>query len=295
VTDQSTGPRAGAVVPRPDAPGVDPAGYAYLQRLMLEETGTILEPGKEYLVEARLHALAQREGCASASALLEALQTEEIPGRLHRWVIEAMLNGETSFFRDHYPFEALRTSILPELMGRRAAVKTLHVWSAATASGQEAYSLAMLILESAPAFQDWRIRILATDVSESMLERARAGVYRQIEVNRGLPAPCLVKYFERSGQDWKVKEHVRSMVEFDHVNLARPWPALPQLDVIFLRNVLLYFSSQARRTILEGVTRHLRPDGYLFLGGGETVLALDRTYESIRVGKAVCFRRKAAV
>jgi len=285
--------RAGVVSPRRDAACVDPAGYAYLQRLMLDATGTVLEPGKEYLVEARLYALAQREGCASASALLEALQTEEIPGPLHRWVIEAMLNGETSFFRDHYPFEALRTSILPELMARRAAVKTLHVWSAATASGQEAYSLAMLLLESEPVFRDWRIRILATDVSESMLERARSGVYRQIEVNRGLPAPCLVKYFERSGPDWKVKDHVRAMVEFDHLNLARPWPALPLLDIIFLRNVLLYFSSQARRSILEGVTRQLRPDGYLFLGGGETVLALDRTYESIRVGKAVCFRRKA--
>jgi len=293
MTDPAPEPRVGAGAVRCDAAGLDPHGYAYLQRLMLDETGTILEPGKEYLVDARLHALALREGCASASALLEALQTEEIPGLLHRRVVEAMLNGETSFFRDHYPFEAMQTSILPELMARRAATKTLHVWSAATASGQEAYSLAMLLLESAEAFRDWRVRILATDVSESMLERARAGVYRQIEVNRGLPAACLVKYFERSGQEWKVKERVRAMVEFDHLNLARPWPALPQLDVIFLRNVLLYFSSQARRTILEGVTRQLRADGYLFLGGGETVLALDRSYESLRVGKAVCFRRRA--
>lgn len=274
-------------------PVVRAGSYAYLQRLMLQRTGIVLEPGKEYLVEARLHAVAQHEGCASVAALLEALETEEIPGPLHRRVVEAMLNGETSFFRDHYPFEALRTTLLPELMARRASTRTLHFWSAATSSGQEAYSLAMLLLEVAPALHDWTVRILATDVSEAMLERARAGVYRQIEVNRGLPAACLVQHFERRGQDWKVKDRVRAMVEFSHLNLAAPWPSLPLFDVILLRNVLLYFSSDARRTILLGVTRQLRPDGYLFLGGGETILSLDRSFETARAGKAVCYKVRA--
>lgn len=274
-------------------PSVRLGSYAYLQRLMLQRTGIVLESGKEYLVEARLHAVAQREGCASVAALLEALETEEIPGPLHRKVVEAMLNGETSFFRDHYPFEALRTVLLPELMARRASTRTLQFWSAATSSGQEAYSLAMMLLEAAPVLQDWDVRILATDVSEAMLERARSGVYRQIEVNRGLPAACLVRHFERCGQDWKVKDRVRAMVEFSHMNLAASWPSLPLFDVILLRNVLLYFSSEARRTILLGVTRQLRPDGYLFLGGGETILSLDRSFETARAGKAVCYKVRA--
>lgn len=275
---------------RPPAEALDPSGYAYLQRLLLERTGIVLEPGKEYLVEARLHALMQSEGFGSVSALLFALQTEERKGPLHRRTIEAMLNGETSFFRDHYPFEALRTSIIPELMVARAGCRSLNVWSGASASGQEAYSIAMLLLENYPSLRDWNVRIMATDVSEGSLKRARDGVYRQIEVNRGLPAPYLVKYFERSGEEWRVKPRVREMVEFSHLNLIEPWPSFPRPDVILLRNVLLYFSSEVRKTILQNVVRTLRSDGYFFLGGGETMLALDRTFVSVRFGKAICYR-----
>jgi len=272
------------------ARGLDPAGYAYLQRLLAERTGIVLDAGKEYLVEARLHALVQSEGFSSVSSLLESLRHEEHPGTLHRRAIEAMLNGETSFFRDHYPFEALRTAILPEMMDRRATSRRLNVWCAASASGQEAYSVAMLLLEHMPLLRDWTVDLLATDVSESMLERARAGSYRQIEVNRGLPAACLVKYFERAGEEYRVKERVRAMVRFSHLNLIEPWKNLPPLDLILMRNVLIYFSSETRRTILESVAKSLRPDGYLIVGGGETSLALDRTFEPVRIGKAVCYR-----
>jgi len=269
---------------------LDAEGYVYLQRLLSERTGIVLDAGKEYLVEARLHALMQSEGFSSVSSLLASLQQEERPGGLHRHAIEAMLNGETSFFRDHYPFEAFRTTILPEMMERRAATRCLNIWCAASASGQEAYSVAMLLLEHMPLLHDWRVNLLATDVSEAMLQRARAGSYRQIEVNRGLPASFLVKYFERSGEEWRVKERVRRMVEFSHLNLIEPWKNLPALDVILMRNVLLYFSNETRRTILQSVLRSLRPDGYLILGGGETFLALDRTFEPVRIGKAVCYR-----
>lgn len=269
---------------------LSPSGYACLQRLLLERTGIVLEPGKEYLVEARLHALTQNEGFASVSALLGALQMDERRGPLHRRAIEAMLNGETSFFRDHYPFEALRTTLLPELMAARGRTKCLNVWCAATASGQEAYSVAMLLQEQMPSWRDWTVRILATDVSEAILQRAREGVYRQIEVNRGLPASYLVKYFDRVGEEWRVKERVRAMVEFSQMNLIEPWPNLPRPDVILLRNVLLYFSTDARKSILQNVVKILRPGGYLFLGGGETMLAFDRTFESVRIGKAICYR-----
>lgn len=269
---------------------LSPSGYAYLQHLLLERTGIVLEPGKEYLVEARLHALTQNEGFATVSALLGALQMDERKSPLHRRAIEFMLNGETSFFRDHYPFEALRTTLLPELMAARGRTKCLNVWCAATASGQEAYSVAMLLQEQMPSWRDWTVRILATDVSEAILQRAREGVYRQIEVNRGLPASYLVKYFDRVGEEWRVKERVRAMVEFSQMNLIEPWPNLPRPDVILLRNVLLYFSTDARKSILQNVVKILRPGGYLFLGGGETMLAFDRTFESVRIGKAICYR-----
>jgi chemotaxis protein methyltransferase CheR len=270
------------------------AAYAYLQRLMLQRTGIVVEDGKEYLVEARLHGVALAEGLGSVAALLDALQTEEGTDDLHRRVTEAMLNSETSFFRDHYPFEALRTTLLPELIERRAGSRTLHLWCSAVASGQEAYSLAMLLAEAFPQLSGWNVRIFATDISESILERARGGRYRQIEVNRGLPASYLVKYFTREANDWVLAEAPRRLVRFDHVNLAGAWPDLPPMDVILMRNVLLYLSSEVRRTIYRKVSSVLRPDGYLFLGGGETALALERNFEAVHVGKAVCYQTRIA-
>jgi len=273
----------------PDA-RVSAASYTYLQDLLHARTGTVLERGKEYLVEARLFALSRDEGFVSVEGLLEGLQTEPESGDLHRRVVEAMLNGETSFFRDHYPFEVMRQELIPALLRKRAATKTLTIWSAATASGQEAYSLAMLLREHFPETESWSVRILATDVSESMLERGRAGRFRQIEVNRGLPAACLLRYFEREGSEWRIREPIRRMVEFSHMNLAAPWPPLPAIDLLLLRNVLIYFSSDVRRTILQSVRRALRRDAYLFVGGGETSLVLDGSFETVRSGKTVYYR-----
>jgi chemotaxis protein methyltransferase CheR len=203
-----------------------------------------------------------------------------------------MLNGETSFFRDLYPFEAMRETLLPEIIAKRETGRTLSIWSAAVASGQEAYSIAMLLLESFPQLAGWRVRLIASDISETMLARARAGVFSQIEVNRGLPARLMLKYFDRVGTEWSIHPQVKQMVEFQKINLAAPWPALPPVDFIFMRNVLLYFSLETRKAILTRVGRTLRSDGYLFLGGGETTLISDRSYESIRVGKAVCYRAR---
>jgi chemotaxis protein methyltransferase CheR len=272
------------------APRLGASSYAYLQRILLDRTGTVLERGKDYVVEARLFAIARAEGFASVDRLLEALQTEPETGDLHRLVVEAMLNCETSFFRDHYPFEAIRQTILPEILRKRAASRVLHLWCAAVASGQEAYSLAMLLRTHFPETVGWHVRILATDVSEGMLERARAGRFRQVEVNRGLPAPLLVKHFDRVGNEWQIQESIRNMVEFSHLNLAGAWPSLPAVDLLLLRNVLIYFSSEVRATILRNVRRTLKGDGYLFVGGGETSLVLDRTFEAVREGRAVYYR-----
>ena len=276
--------------PTPAGGGVTPHSFAYLQGLLLRRTGTLLEAGKEYVVEARLHGLALAEGFRSVSALLEGLQTEEESGALHSKVAEAMLNGETSFSRDLYPFEALRDVLLPEIIAKREATRLLHIWCAAAASGQEAYSIAMLLLEHFPQLAGWKVRLIASDVSETMLGRARAGVFNQIEVNRGLPARLMLKYFECAGSEWKIHPRVRQMVEFQHINLAGPWPSLPPMDFIFMRNVLLYFSLETRKSILANVGRTLKPDGYVFLGGGETTLITDRSFESVRTGKAVCYR-----
>jgi len=276
--------------PTPAGGSVTPHSFAYLQGLLLRRTGTLLEAGKEYVVEARLHGVAVAEGFRSVSALLEGVQTEEESGPLHGKVAEAMLNGETSFFRDLYPFEVLRDVLLPEIIAKREATRMLHIWSGAVASGQEAYSIAMLLLEHFPQLAGWKVRLIASDVSESMLKRARAGVFNQIEVNRGLPARLMLKYFDGTGSEWKIHPRVRQMVEFQHLNLAAPWPSLPAMDFIFMRNVLLYFSLETRKSILSNVGRTLKPDGYFFLGGGETTLITDRSFESVRTGKAVCYR-----
>jgi chemotaxis protein methyltransferase CheR len=148
----------------------------------------------------------------------------------------------------------------------------------------------MLMLEHFPQLAGWKVRLIASDVSEAMLTRARAGAFNQIEVNRGLPARLMLKYFDRSGADWTIHPHVRQMVEFQQLNLAAAWPSLPSMDFIFMRNVLLYFSLDTRKTILTNVVKTLRHDGYLFLGGGETTLITDRSFESVRAGKAVCYR-----
>ncbi len=268
-----------------------PASYGYLQRVISDQTGTVLERGKEYLVGARLFAVARNEGFASVEGLLEGLQTEPGAGELHRVVVEAMLNYETSFFRDHYPFEVMRQTLLPEIIERRAATRTLHIWCAATASGQEAYSVAMLLRDHFPETADWNVRIVASDFSEAMLTRARAGLFRQVEVNRGLPAALLVRHFDRIGSEWQIRDSIRAMVEFSQLNLARPWPGLPAMDLLLLRNVLLYFSSDVRRTILQNVKKTLRRDGYLFVGGGETSLVLDPTFEAVRTGRTVYYRQ----
>jgi chemotaxis protein methyltransferase CheR len=185
-----------------------------------------------------------------------------------------MVTTETSFFRDVHPFETLRTTVLPDLLRRRRAERRLGVWCAACSTGQEPYSFALLVREHFSELAGWRVDILATDLSADVLARARAGRYGQIEVNRGLPAALLVKYFRQHGATWELNEDVRRMVEFRELNLTRPWPALPPADLIFLRNVMIYFDVETKRSILGRAARALRPNGYLLLGGAETTLNL---------------------
>lgn len=209
---------------------------------------------------------------------------------LQRKVVEALANNETSFFRDVYPFEGLRQSIIPELMQRRAGQQCLRIWCAACSSGQEPYSVAMLVREHFPALTTWNVQIIGSDLSTEILRRARQGCYGQLDINRGLPARLLVKYFVNVGSGWQLKDEIRRMVEFRNINLIDTWPALAPLDVILLRNVLIYFDVTMKKRILQRVRQALRPDGYLLLGGAETTLNLDDMFERVQFERSCCYR-----
>jgi chemotaxis protein methyltransferase CheR len=249
--------------------------FDFVCRLVRERSGVVLE-GKEYLVDARLTPVARQRELGSISELVGRLRSAPDKGLVAQ-VVEAMVTTETSFFRDVHPFETLRTAVLPELIRKRAE-RRLRVWFGACSTGQEPYSFALLLRERFPELADWRLDLLATDLSAEVLNRARAGRYSQLEVNRGLPAATLVKFFRQHGSTWELNEDVRKMVEFRELNLVGPWPLLPRFDLVFLRNVMIYFDVEAKKSILGRVARVLRPDGYLLLGGAETTLNLDDSF-----------------
>lgn len=267
--------------------------FDYIRRLVFEQSAIVLEEDKQYLAEARLLPLARRAGFDSIASMVAWLGAKKFDG-LHRKVAEAMTTNETSFFRDFHPFEALRKSILPELMTKRVYSRELNFWSAACSSGQEPYSLAMLLQEYFPSLADWRVRIIATELSAEMLARAQQGRYTQLEVNRGLPASLLVKYFRQHGSDWQIREDLRSRVEFQIVNLAETWPLLPPMDVVLMRNVLIYFGVETKKKILSKVRQSLKPDGFLFLGGAETTFNLDDAFERVQFDRTICYRVRKA-
>jgi len=263
--------------------------FEYVCDLVRQRSAIVLEPGKEYLVEARLIAVAYQKGFSSVQDLVARLRAQPFNG-LHQRVVEAMATNETAFFRDVHPFEALKQAVLPELLAKRAAERTLHLWSSACSSGQEPYSIAMLVREHFPTLANWTLRFLASDISSDVLWRAGEGRYSQLEVNRGLPAALLQKYFREQGREWQISADVRRLVEFRQINLAEPWPALPTMDIIFMRNVLIYFDVETRKAILGKVRRLLKADGYLFLGSAETTLNLDDAFAPLPFDKAACYR-----
>lgn len=269
-----------------------PFEFDYVRSLVLEGSAIVLDPGKEYLVESRLTPLATRLGLGSLNALIGKLRTEPRNG-IHKQVVDAMTTNETSFFRDLHPFEILKKNIVPEFLTKRSSERTLRIWSAACSTGQEPYTIALLLRETFPQLSGWQVRILATDLSADVLNKARTGTYSQMEMNRGLPAMLLVKYFKKVGADqWQVRDDLRGMIEFKEFNLAVPFPPLPSFDVILLRNVLIYFDIETKRSILAKMRKVLTPDGYLFLGGSETTLNIDENFESVCLGKSVCYRKR---
>ncbi|MBT9331351.1 CheR family methyltransferase [Paracidobacterium acidisoli] len=242
--------------------------FDFLRTVVSRNSGNQIDPSRDYLFESRLGGLLRAQGLTALDQLVAALKLEP-DARLQRSVAEAMTINETSFFRDNSPFELLRTALLPALIERRRHIRSLRFWSAASSTGQEAWSLAMLLREHFPDLASWRIEILGTDLSAEMVERARAARYQRLEVNRGLPARFLLKYMVRIDDEWEVAPALRPLCRFEQRNLCRLPVLLDTFDGIFLRNVMLYFSAETRRHVLLEMHRALSPDGFLVLGSSE--------------------------
>ena len=266
--------------------------FDYVAKLVYSRSAIVLEPGKEYLAENRLHPVARQAGLDSIGDLVSRLRTGS--GELQGQVIDALTTNETSFFRDAHPWDALRDELIPQLLEMRAASRTFTVWCAASSSGQEPYTLAMLLKDHfAAALEGWIVRIIATDISPSMIERTREAKYSQLEVNRGLPAPLLVRHFTRAGMSWQLNAEIRAMVDARLMNLDVPadYERLPNVDLVLMRNVLIYFDVETKRQILTRTHNLLRPGGYLFLGSSETTINLVDDYERVQAGKTICYRK----
>jgi chemotaxis protein methyltransferase CheR len=260
--------------------------YRFLQEHVYSQSGIVLEEDKHYLLDSRLTPIVRQLGLGSINdlcALLLATRETEIS----RKVVEAMTTNETYFFRDPAQYDAIRTVLLPRLKEDRRDTKRLRFWSAAASTGQEAYSLAMLLLEN--GLGDWNIQILGTDFSSQVLERARSGKYQQIEVNRGLPAALLVKHFRRSGVDWHLSDLVRGMARFETIDLRKSMRALGPFDLVFCRNVMIYFDAETKKNILRELHGTLFRGGWLLLGGAETAFGVEEWFERQVVGNAIVY------
>jgi chemotaxis protein methyltransferase CheR len=246
----------------------------------------VLEQDKHYLFESRLAPIVRQLGLGSINDLCALLQATR-GAELGQQVVEAMTTNETYFFRDPAHYDAIRTVLLPRLKQERQDTKKMRFWSAAASTGQEAYSLAMLLVED--GFSAWDVQILGTDFSSRVLERARSGKYQQIEVNRGLPASLLVKHFRRSGVDWLLSEKLRPMVRFESIDLRKSMRALGPFDLVFCRNVLIYFDAETKKNILKEIHGTLFRGGWLLLGGVETAFGVDECFERQIVGNATVY------
>jgi chemotaxis protein methyltransferase CheR len=254
--------------------------FAFLRELLRRRTGVVIDDSKHYLVVARLTPIVRQRSIPSLDTLIDRLKSGSDP-TLERDVLNAMMTHETSFFRDKSPFETLR-QLLAELIERRAVHRQLVIWSAACSTGQEPFSIARLLNEHVPdVLATWRIRVIATDISEAVLARAREGLFSDLETHRGLSPQFLQKYFRPLQGKWSISQDCRRLVEFRQLNLNGTWPMMPTCDVVFLRNVMLYFDVPTRAALVAKMKRAIRPDGALFLGGAETMIGIDTGYDRL--------------
>jgi chemotaxis protein methyltransferase CheR len=256
---------------------VTPADYEFLRKLLKERSGLDLSADKQYLVESRLIPLARKAGLPGIAELVQKLKggADALTGE----VVEAMTTNETFFFRDKVPFDHLRQTILPEALQARASRRALRIWCAASSTGQEPYSIAMCLKEIGSMFAGWRVEILATDLSQGVLEKSKAGIFSQFEVQRGLPIQMLVKHFTQTGELWQLNADIRGMVQHRQLNLLQDFSHLGTFDVIFCRNVLIYFDQDTKANIFNRLAKMLEPDGFLLLGAAETVVGLTDAFK----------------
>ena len=254
-----------------------PPDYEYLRKLLKDRSGLDLSADKQYLIESRLLPLSRKSGMASISELVQKMKGGSAD--ITTQVVEAMTTNETFFFRDKVPFDHFRDSIMPEILQARTSRKTLRIWCAAGSTGQEPYSLAMCLKEMGAALSGWRVEILATDLSQEVLEKSRAGIYSQFEVQRGLPIQMLVKYFKQTGELWQINADIRAMVQHRQLNLLHDFSQLGVFDVIFCRNVLIYFDQDTKINIFNRLAKTTEPDGFLVLGAAETVVGLTDVFK----------------
>ena len=254
--------------------------FDYIAALLKDRSGLIITPDKTYLLDARLMPIARAQKLASLEQLIGEMRSMKSETLINA-VVDAMTTNETSFFRDRHPFNAMKKDILPGLIQQRAAQKHLRIWSAACSTGQEAYSLSMMLRDEFPMLASWRIEIIGTDISPSVVARAKEGVYSNFEVQRGLPIQMLVKHFEQTGEQWKIKPELRKMVDFRLFNLLGDLAPLGQFDVILCRNVLIYFDLPTKSRILDAMHQRLSRDGALILGGAESVFGICNKFTDI--------------
>lgn len=254
-----------------------PADYDFLRKFLKERSGLDLSADKQYLVESRLMPLARKASLSGIEELVQKIKNGS--SAVASDVVEAMTTNETFFFRDKVPFDHLRDVVLPEMIQARAARKSLRIWCAAASTGQEPYSIAMTIKEMSAQLAGWRIEIIGTDISQQVLEKSKSGIYTQFEVQRGLPIQLLVKYFKQTGEMWQINPDIRSMVQYRPLNLLLDFSSLGKFDIIFCRNVLIYFDQDMKTQIFGRLAKCMEPDGFLALGAAETVVGLTDAFK----------------
>ena len=258
-----------------------PEDFDLFSTLVKQRSGLVLSRDKAYLLESRLTPVARKYNLKTLEDLAQSVRTKRDEQML-REITEAMTTNESFFFRDSKPFDQFRKTLLPELLRTRESKKQIRIWSSASSSGQEAYSLAMICQEEAARLQGWKIEILGTDLSSEMVERAKSGIYSQFEVQRGLPIALLMKYFNQIGTDkWQIKDNIRQMVQYREGNLLTDFGPVGVFDIVYCRNVLIYFDQPTKTRVLEAISHVLAPDGVLFLGGAETVLGISEKFKPL--------------
>lgn len=270
-----------------------PDDFAFFTKYIYDQSGIVLGADKMYLIESRLAPVARKFSLTSIDALVGQLRSARDPN-MQRDIVDAMTTNESFFFRDGKPFDQFKTLVLPQLLANRAAKKSFRIWCAAASTGQEPYTIAMILKEAGHLLAGWRYEIVGTDLSTEALDRAKNGIYTQFEVQRGLPIQLLVKYFKQQGDKWQIAPEIRAMVQYKNYNLLHDFGALGGFDVVFCRNVLIYFDPPTKKQVLERVAAQMVDPGYLFLGAAETVMGLTDAFKAAPGQRGLYVRTGAA-